>query len=122
MMITESKGRILFVSPDQIIYELLICVFKAAGYEAIHARSVEEGIISIKETRFEMIILNWLFEDGTGLDLCRAIRRIAKETPILFYTDESQPPDVAQAIQAGAQGFFTRPVDLGTFLPKSKSI
>jgi DNA-binding response OmpR family regulator len=105
----ESKGRILFVNHDPNISEPITLMFKESGYETVIAHSISKGMKIIGEEAFEMFIIDRLFNDGTGLDLCRAIRLVDEQTPILFYLADWQAFELKIAMQAGAQGCLLPP-------------
>lgn len=110
------KGRILFLDDNEDTCELLDLVLGQAGYEIIVGRSIAEGLQLIKSKSFDMILLDWYFSDGTGIELCRAIRESDGQTPIFFYTGVAQEHYIRSALQAGAQGCFIKPVEMDTLL------
>ncbi len=63
-----------------------------------------------------MILLDWYFEDGTGLELCQMIRAFNTRTPILFYSGVDSKTVIKQAMSAGAQGFLVKPVGMDDLL------
>jgi DNA-binding response OmpR family regulator len=110
------KGRILFLDDNDDTCELLDLVLGQAGYEVVIGRSITEGMQLIRGKPFDMILLDWYFTDGTGLELCRAIRESDGQTPIFFYTGVAQEKYIRSAMQAGAQGCFIKPVEMETLL------
>jgi DNA-binding response OmpR family regulator len=110
-MMNESKGQILIVTSNQTRYEQMTWILKESGYETTQARTVAEGLRAVNQETYELFILDWLFEDGTGIELCRALREVDQQTPIFFYTEKTSAVDVAAAMQAGAQGCFLKPGD-----------
>jgi CheY-like chemotaxis protein len=53
-----------------------------------------------------LILLDWVLRDGTGIELCTALRSMKVRSPILFYTGlELTREQVNEAMTAGAQGF-----------------
>ena len=112
MTINESKGQILIVSPDRKVYEQMTLILKPSGYETAYARTLAEGLKVIDRVPYELIILDWLFEDGTGVELCQAIREVDQGTPIFFYTGETPSVDLKAGLQAGAQGCFVKPGEM----------
>ena len=102
----ESKGRILFVNNDPNISEPITQMFKESGYETVIAHSISKGMKIVGEEPFDMFIIDRLFTDGTGLDLCRAIRLVDEQTPLLFYLADLRTFELKKAMQAGAQGCF----------------
>ena len=110
------KGRILFLDDNEDTCELLDLVLGQAGYEIVIGRSIAEGLQLIKSKPFDMILLDWVFPDGTGIELCQAIRESDGQTPIFFYTGIAQEQYIRSGLQAGAQGFFIKPVEIDTLL------
>src|ERR1044072_8958308 len=100
----QSKGQILIASPDRKVYEHLTRILQEAGYETVPAHTLAEGLKVVHQLPFELFILDWLFEDGTGGELCQAIRETEQETPIFFYTGATPAADLTAALKAGAQG------------------
>lgn len=112
MNMQETKGRILFVNDDPDTYELVTLVMKELGYETIVALTIEEGLTQVKRQPFDVILIDWFFQDGMGLDLCRNIRHFDRLTPIFFYTGECREIEIKKALSAGAQGCFLKPVEI----------
>ena len=80
-----------------------------AGYEVIQATNIAEGLTLARKEHFDLILLDWFFGDGTGLELCRMIRAFDSQTVILFYSGVTDRAEIKQAMSAGAQGFLIKP-------------
>lgn len=112
----NQQGRILFVEDDAEIRTLVSTMLGYYGYEAVSASKVVDGLMLAKTTRFDLIMIDWYFSDGTGMELCKAIRSFDTKTPIYFYTGVELEPKLQQARIAGAQGFFSKPMDVDQLL------
>lgn len=110
------RGRILFVEDDQETLNLVGMMLGLSGYEAISASTVKDGLKLAKDGKFDLILLDWYFRDGTGLELCRTIRSFDSDTPIFFYTGVALEPKLKNAQVAGAQGFLVKPIDFDKLL------
>jgi DNA-binding response OmpR family regulator len=62
--------------------------------------------------KFDLFLLDSWLPDGSGIDLCKAIRQIDAHTPIIFYSAAAYEDDKVLAIGAGAQGYLTKPARL----------
>jgi DNA-binding response OmpR family regulator len=111
-----ARGRILFLDDDKDTCELVSLILGQAGYEVILGRSVAEGLRLTRNKQFDLILLDWHFADGTGVDLCRAVREFDGDTPIFFYTGMAFEHHLHTAMQAGAQGCLVKPVEMETLL------
>src|SRR6266498_4128792 len=116
MVMARGKGRILCVDDDSDTREMMNAMLGLQGYEVIQARSVAEGLSHGIADNFDLILLDWVFPDGTGIDLCKMLRSTVPSTPILFYSGISDGDDIASAMGAGAQGFLIKPVDSADLL------
>lgn len=115
-VMSKAKGRILFIDDDADTCEMVRIVLGQAGYEAVSAMSVAEGLNKARTDIFDLILLDWHFPDGTGIELCQTIRTFNKEIPIFFYTGMAYDSHIKKAMQAGAQGCFIKPVDVSHLL------
>jgi CheY-like chemotaxis protein len=108
----QVKGRILCIDNDKDTCEMMTVILGLDGYEVQHALSVAEGLQRVQQDSFDLILLDWHFDDGTGIELCRAIRTFNTKTPILFYTGEIYSDKIERAMQAEAQGYLIKPTGL----------
>jgi DNA-binding response OmpR family regulator len=107
----RTKGRILFIEDDQDTRELVEFLLGTAGYEPVAASCVSDGVRLAKNERFDLILLDSFFKDGTGVELCQMIRTFDSQTPVFFYTGLAHEHEIKKALNAGAQGCFIKPVD-----------
>jgi DNA-binding response OmpR family regulator len=107
---SESAKRILCIDDDQDTCEIVTLLLGEAGYEVTDAPTVAEGLRLAKRGGFDLILLDWVFDDGNGLELCQMIRAFDAETPILFFSAVAYQTEIKQAMSAGAQGFLVKPM------------
>ena len=112
----SARGRILFVDDNADTGEMMQLILGQAGYEVAVGRSIADGLHLARAWRFDLILLDLYFSDGNGIDLCRAVRQFDGQTPIFFYTGVECDRLLSTAIEAGAQGCFTKPVEVETLL------
>ncbi|MFP5262323.1 MAG: response regulator [Blastocatellia bacterium] len=112
----DTKGRILFVDDDLDTCEMMRILLGMAGYEAVSASCVSEGLDLARSGDFDLILLDWHLRDGNGIDLCRMIRAFDGEIPIFFYTGVAYESELKKALKAGAQGCLVKPVDVNDLM------
>lgn len=88
---------------------MLASVLGAAGYEVSSVAGPGEvaGIARIKQ--FDLFILDNKFDEGRGVDLCRTLRVICPDTPVLFYSAAAYDCDREEALRAGACAYVAKP-------------
>src|SRR4030095_274724 len=108
----KNKGRILCVDDDKDTCEMITLLLGRLGYEVILAGTVAEGLALARKEHFDLILLDYFFNDGTGLELCHMVRTFDSETAILFYSGVADKAKIRQAIRTGAQGFLVKPGEI----------
>jgi DNA-binding response OmpR family regulator len=110
------KGRILFIDDDRDTREMMRYLLGREGYEVAPASSVTEGLRLARRESFDLILLDWYFSDGTGIEICQTIRTFDEEIPIFFYTGVAYESELKKALKAGAQGCFVKPVNVDNLM------
>ncbi len=106
------RPRILFVDDNEDVRIVVSAQLAARGYEPTTAASCEEGLRLSRNHDYDLILLDYVFADGNGGELCERIRESDPDTPILFFS-ASHPRIQQEAIECGAQGFVLKPdIDL----------
>ena len=85
------------------------------GHEVIAVGSAEEAEAALASENFPFLILDWMLPGKSGVELCREIRAGASgdEMFILLVTARADTEDLQQALDAGANDYLTKPLDLG---------
>lgn len=106
----HSSGRkILLVEDDEDTCEALAQLLRRPGHEVITAYRVAEALRIAQAGGLDLIILDNWFKVGSGVELCRQIRKFDAETPILFYSAAAYDTDVKEGLRAGADGYIIKP-------------
>lgn len=105
------KARILYAEDHEDVTELIELLLKRQiGCETVPAHTYAEALARARGERFDMFILDKSLEQGRdGLALCRELRALAPDTPIVFYTGDALPSARADAMAAGAQAYVVKP-------------
>lgn len=98
--------RILCVEDNRDVSGYICEMVKLAGYQAVTAQNLMEGLRLAKSEHFDLYLLDYNLPDGTGLELCKLIRALDSTTPILFYSNVTEPQIRQAALAAGAQGYI----------------
>jgi DNA-binding response OmpR family regulator len=104
----REKKRILFVDDDESNWEMV--ALNLAECVVVCTGDFNQGLRLARLGYFDLYLLdNWL-PDGSGVELCRAIREFDPYTPVLFYSAAAYTRDIHQASHAGAQDYLVKPV------------
>jgi PAS domain S-box-containing protein len=85
------------------------------GHEVTAVASAEEAQGALAKESFPFLILDWMLPGKSGVDLCRELREgpNGDEMFILLVTAKSDTEDLEQALEAGANDYLTKPLDVG---------
>jgi sigma-B regulation protein RsbU (phosphoserine phosphatase) len=84
------------------------------GYRVSEAASGEQALALCRDTAFDLILSDWGMPGMTGLDLCRALRAMPRESYgyFILLTSNSDKAEVADGLDAGADDFLSKPISL----------
>ncbi len=118
------SGTIAIVDDDRDLGAIIYRRLKGAGYKCILIPESRKAFPVIKDRKPDMAILDVMMPKVSGYDLCRQIRRdpLIFMTPILMLSALGSEPEVAHALQQGADDYLVKPFDVGTLFAKVKSL
>jgi two-component system KDP operon response regulator KdpE len=115
-----STARILAVDDDPQIRRILRITLVSKGYEVTDARSGEEALLKLEETKFDLVLLDINMPGQGGLATCRQIRR-DPDIAIIMLTVRSAERDKVEALDAGADDYITKPFSVPELLARIRA-
>jgi DNA-binding response OmpR family regulator len=108
--ITFAEPRSIFCVEDDVdTCEVLTILLREYRFGFVH--TIYEAMKRLAAGRDDLYILdNWL-PDGSGVDICRRIREIYADAPILFTSAVAGKTDVDLAMHAGANQYLLKPCE-----------
>ena len=104
-------GQILYTEDDADTRELVSFVLVRNNYRVMLAENNDGALLLARSNRFDLYMIdNWM-PGGSGIDLCKKLRDLDSNTPILFYSGAAHDRDKQEAFSSGAQGYLTKPAD-----------
>ena len=112
--------HILIVEDEVGIVQFLQQGLEEEGYQVTSAFDGVQGLELIQQHHFDLILLDWMLPKMTGLDLCKAIRKIDVDTPILFLTARDTVQETIEGIKAGANDYIKKPFSFEELIERIK--
>jgi len=103
------KERILLVEDEQALRSTLSVRLRGEGYVVDTANDATDGFEKATSSPFDLIILDVMLPDRSGLDVCRDIRQAGLATPILFLSARHQTTDKVIGLRLGGDDYVTKP-------------
>ena len=106
-----AKGRLLVVEDDRALVELLVYHFEREEFDVEHTPDGEEALIMARESPPDLVILDWMLEGLSGIEVCRQLRRIPEtaNVPIIMLTARGEEGDRIRGFETGADDYVTKP-------------
>jgi len=106
-----SNARLLLVEDDKTLADLLVWHFEREGFAVRSATDGEEALLLAEEDPPDLVILDWMIEGISGLEVCRRLRRKAAtaNVPIIMLTARGEEDDRIRGLETGADDYVTKP-------------
>ena len=105
------KAKILIVEDEPAIQELLVFNIAEAGFHALRADDGDSAWLQIKNHVPDLILLDWMLPNTSGVVLARQFRADArtKDVPIIMLTARGEERDKILGLESGADDYITKP-------------
>ena len=106
----DDASHVLFVDDDHRIRELLVAYLSDNGFRVSAAGDCAAARSAMRGLSFDVLILDVMLPDGSGLDLARELRRESK-VPILMLTAMAEKEDRVAGLEAGVDDYIPKPFE-----------
>ncbi len=113
--------HILLVEDDAKLAQLVEAELSLEGYRVTVATNGMEGLSVAREVQPDLLILDWMMPDLSGLDVCMRLRATGVQTPIIMLTAKDEIPDRVTGLNAGADDYVTKPFSIEELLARVKA-
>ena len=117
-------SRVLIIEDEPDIRKTIDYNLSKESYEVIQAASIEEGEKAIASNKIDVIILDLMLPDGSGLTLCRDIKSEpkTKHIPVIILTAKTEEVDRVVGFELGADDYVTKPFSVRELILRVKAI
>jgi two-component system, OmpR family, KDP operon response regulator KdpE len=117
-----SGARVLVVDDEPEITRALRTILLGHGYEPVLAATAREGLAQLDRRRPDVVLLDLMLPDGTGLDVTRAIREErGLDVPIIVLSAHGEERHKVAALDLGADDYLTKPFGVGELLARMRA-
>lgn len=114
--------RILLVEDDSLLNRTLAYNLASDGYEVISVYNYKDAVRNIRETEYDVALLDINLPDGNGLNLCEEIRIRGQQTYIIFITANDKESDMLKGYAAGGADYITKPFSIAVLCKKVAAV
>ena len=118
-----AMSKILLLEDDISLVDGLKYSLKKNGFETEIVRTVSEALNSIENIgKYDLLILDVTLPDGTGFDVCEAVRRQNQQVPIIFLTASDEEVNIIRGLDSGGDDYITKPFRLGELCSRIRAL
>lgn len=115
-------NKILIVEDDTLLNRTLAYNLTSEGYAVESAYNYKEAVKYLKETEYDIALLDINLPDGNGLNLCEEIRGRGQHTYIIFITANDKESDMLKGYEAGGADYVTKPFSVTVLCRKVAAV
>ncbi len=112
---------VLLVEDDERISEPLIRVLRAEDFAVVHVAAGGPALAAVTDDRPDLVLLDLTLPDVDGLDVCRKIRAVHADLPIIMLTARAEEMDVIVGLNAGADDYVAKPFRLAELVARIRA-
>lgn len=116
------EQKILIVDDEESIVTLLKYNIEQAGYETDVAYDGTEALEKASNTSFDLIVLDVMLPGMDGMEVCKKLRQLQINTPILMLTAKDDEFDKVLGLELGADDYLTKPFSPREVVARIKAI
>ena len=114
--------KVLVVEDDENTLKGLLEILSDEGYRTLPARDGKEALELFQEEAPDFVCLDIMMPGASGYDVCREIRRMRSEVPILFISAKSEEIDKVIGLELGADDFITKPFGVRELVARIRAV
>jgi len=123
-MAESFEPLVLIVEDEPAQMELASYNLKKDGFRVARAENGEEGLLQADELLPDLIVLDWMLPNVSGIEVCRRLKsqRKTKRIPIIMLTARGEEADKVRGLEIGADDFLVKPYSVKELVARSRAL
>ena len=118
------RAKILLVEDDASLIELVTYNLEKEGFDVVRTGDGEEALTLAEEEKPDLVILDWMIANLSGIEVCRRLRRApaTANLPIVMLTARGDEADRIRGLETGADDYMTKPFSPRELLARIRAV
>lgn len=114
---------VLVVEDEPSQMELLSYNLQVEGFEVETADNGEDALLITKERDFDLIFLDWMLPNTSGIEVCRQLKRgkATRDIPIIMLTARGEEEDKIRGLDIGADDYIVKPYSVKELMARARA-
>lgn len=123
-MVDRPKATVLVVEDEEAILTLLRYNLEKEGFKVHTAMDGEEALIQVQEYKPDLVVLDWMLPNVSGVEVCKSLRRNTetKNIPIIMLSARGEEGDRVQGLDSGADDYLTKPFSPSELIARIRAV
>ncbi len=117
-----AASHVIVIEDDAEVALVIKEGLVANGFSVTHAPTIGTGRTMLAEREWDVIVLDLMLPDGSGLDLAKSLRAAGNETPILMLTARDTVQQRVEGFRQGADDYLCKPFDVDELAARLEAI
>jgi two-component system phosphate regulon response regulator PhoB len=116
--------QILIVEDEKPIRDMIAFGLRRAGFDVREAEDCTAARASIADQRPDLLLVDWMLPDQSGLELTRAVKRNrdTQDLPVIMLTARAEEQDKVAGLEGGADDYVTKPFSPRELLARIQAV
>ncbi|MBK1659409.1 phosphate regulon transcriptional regulator PhoB [Paracraurococcus ruber] len=119
-----GRPTILVVEDEIPLLTLLRYNLEKQGFRVEEAADGQEALLRVAEAKPDLVLLDWMLPQLSGLEVCRQLRRrpATRDLPIIMVTARTEQQDTVRALDTGADDYISKPFAMDGLLARIRAL
>jgi len=114
--------KLLIVEDEEKVAHFISKGLEEEGYGIDVAHDGKRGLALLKENTYDLVLLDLMIPEISGLDLLKTLRSWGNNTPVLIITAKSSKEDVVKGLDTGSDDYLTKPFSFDELLARIRAL
>ena len=118
------KMHILVIEDEAALVELIRYNLEKEGFRVSAANDGEEGLALLRESKPDLLVLDWMLPHVSGIEICRQIRRKTelRDLPVIMLTARGEEADRIRGLEVGADDYVIKPFSPSELVARIRAV
>lgn len=119
-----TTTKVMIVEDEASIAALLEYNLSKEGFATVAAAEGEEALIKVDEERPDVIVLDWMLPNVSGIEVCRRLRskNETRNIPIIMLTARAEEADKVRGFETGADDYLVKPFSMAELVARIRAV
>ncbi len=116
--------HVLVVEDDEALRTLIEYNLGKEDFTVTTARDGEEALLKVEETKPDLVILDWMLPNVSGIEVCRRLRakQATQSMPIIMLTARAEETDRVRGLETGADDYVVKPFSMEELVARIRAV